>query len=312
MDAFLVILKNVAIFVALAIPGFLLVKTKILKATDSVGLSKLLTYVGMPFLILSGTLNIPFNFDTLKALLVCIGLGILFIVVQFCVTYPLTAMEKENKKRGMMRFCSAFANNGFLGLPLVRAVFGETSTVFTYAVLLNILSNIFMCTLGVYLISGDKNDIKIKKALFSPVLIAFIIGIPLNLLNIKTHVPEIGTFISHFGNLVTPVSMTILGMKMAEVSFKMILGVWKMYYVALLKLVVFPLICVLPLLLLPIGDNLILAIFIAFAMPTAGLASTFADQKNGDTKGAIAFTMGTTILSILTIPLLYALLVNIL
>ena len=46
----------------------------------------------------------------------------------------------------------------------------------------------------------------------------------------------------------------------------------------------------------------------AFAMPTAGLASTFADGFNGDTENAVAFTLGTTILSILTIPTLYWLL----
>ncbi len=45
--------------------------------------------------------------------------------------------------------------------------------------------------------------------------------------------------------------------------------------------------------------------FVAFAMPTAGLASAFADSLGGDTKNAVAFTLGTTIISIVTIPVLY-------
>ena len=48
--------------------------------------------------------------------------------------------------------------------------------------------------------------------------------------------------------------------------------------------------------------------FVAFAMPTAGLASTFADTYGGDTDSAVAFTLSTTMLSILSIPLLYGIL----
>ena len=50
---------------------------------------------------------------------------------------------------------------------------------------------------------------------------------------------------------------------------------------------------------------MVMATFIAFAMPTAGLAPVFADRYNGDVKNATIFTLGTTILSLLTIPLLY-------
>ena len=57
MGAFITMLRNVIVFVALALPGFLLVKTGQLKAEQSGALSKLLMYVGMPFLILSGTIN---------------------------------------------------------------------------------------------------------------------------------------------------------------------------------------------------------------------------------------------------------------
>ena len=58
MDAFINIFKNVLIFIALAVPGFILVKTKILKSSETGALSKLLAYVGMPFLILTSTMDI--------------------------------------------------------------------------------------------------------------------------------------------------------------------------------------------------------------------------------------------------------------
>ena len=52
-EAFFIMLRNVAVFVLLAVPGFLLVKLGFIKEKESGVLSKLLTYLGMPFLILS-------------------------------------------------------------------------------------------------------------------------------------------------------------------------------------------------------------------------------------------------------------------
>ena len=55
-------------------------------------------------------------------------------------------------------------------------------------------------------------------------------------------------------------------------------------------------------------NDLILGVFVAFAMPTAGLASTFSDEYKGDTEFAVIYTLGTTVLSVATLPLLYWLL----
>ncbi len=316
MDSFLIMLKNVLIFVLLALPGYIFIKTKILKKEASAPLSKVLTWAGMPFLILSGTLGIEFNADTVLALGVCAGFGVLFIFGQFFLTQPLTTMEKDVKTRGMMRFCQAFANNGFLGLPLAVAVFGGSSTVVVYLSILNILTNIFMYTLGAYLVSGDKQAINLKKAFLNPVLIAFIVGIALNLINATDYVPEILTYSNHLKGLVTPLSMFILGIKLASVKFTSLFTSWKTYYVSAVKLVLFPALCVAVMLAcglaFEISADMIMGVFIAFAVPTAGLASAFADEYGGDADNAVAFTLGTTLFSIATIPVLYTLLTIIL
>ncbi len=316
MDSFLIMLKNVLIFVLLALPGYIFIKTKILKKEASAPLSKVLTWAGMPFLILSGTLGIELNKNTALSLGICAGLGIVFLVAQFFLTQPLTAMEKDVKTRGMMRFCQAFANNGFLGLPLAIAVFGGSSTVVVYLSVLNILTNICMYTLGAYLVSGDKQAINLKKAFLNPVLIAFIIGIFLNLIKATDYVPEIVTYSNHLKGIVTPLSMFILGIKLASVKFTSLFTAWKTYYVSAVKLLVFPVLCVAVTFalsfVLTIEADMIMAMLIAFAVPTAGLASAFADEYGGDADNAVAFTLGTTLFSIATIPVLYTLLTLIL
>ena len=316
MDALLVMLKNVIVFVALALPGYILAKTKLLKQEQTGALSKLLTYVGMPFLIFTSMINnIVINRALLSLIVVVAIVGVAYTLVLFIVSQPLTAMEKEKKTRGMMRFSTVFTNNGFLGIPLAMAVFGGDSKVLMVVIIINIITNVLMYTLGIYLISGDKNAISWKKALLNPVLIAFIIGLIFNLLKLKSYVPEISTFSTHFSNIVTPISMTILGIKTGGVKLWNLFKSWKTYYVAVLKLIVFPVVIVALLFVFKMAFSgtifnvdTILGVFIAFAMPTAGLASTFADGFNGDTENAVAFTLGTTILSIITIPTLYWLL----
>ena len=70
MDTFMIMLKNVLIFVLLAVPGYLLVRGKVLTAKESGTLSKLLTNIGMPFLILSSALKLEFNGELTKKLTV--------------------------------------------------------------------------------------------------------------------------------------------------------------------------------------------------------------------------------------------------
>lgn len=316
MDAFIIMLRNVLLFVALALPGFILVKTGLLKLEGSGPLSKLLMYVGMPFLIFSGTVNsLSFNKELLMTVGVVILLGVIYTFAMFFASKPLTGMEKNAKTRGMMRFCVVFSNNGFLGIPLAIAVFGTDSPVLTVLIILNIITNVLMYTLGAYLVSDDKNSINLKKAFLNPVLIAFLIGIVVNLLNVKKYIPEISTYSTHFSNIVTPVSMTILGMKMGAIKLTSLFRSWKTYYVSALKLIIFPVVVVAALLAVNRGfansivnSEMILGIFIAFAMPTAGLATTFADSFSGDSDNAVAFTLGTTLISVITIPVLYWLL----
>lgn len=145
-------------------------------------------------------------------------------------------------------------------------------------------------------------------------MIAFVLGCVCNLLNVKKYVPEVITFSDYFSNVVTPLSMTIIGMKLGATSFKTLFRSGKLYYVSFLKLVLFPIAVTAAMFVLralPVNvpaESIILGVFVAFSMPTAGLAATFADEFGGDSENAVIFTLVTTVLSVLTIPALYWLL----
>ena len=313
MDAFFSMLSSVAIFVALAVPGYLLVKTKTLKVEQSLPLSKLLMWVGMPFLILSSTLGLDLKNSTLlTGMGISLGITIGYVAVWFFITALLTKKQGEEKKRGMVRFCMMFSNNGFLGLPLAAAVLGEGTDAYSYLVISNVLTNLLMYTIGIYFVSGDKSNMNLKKVLLNPVLISFVIGIILNLVNINKYIPQVLVYSNHLKGIVTPVSMVILGMKMGGVKVSSLFTTAKTYYISLFKLVLVPIGAVTIAYFLGewsgVGVALAFAMLIAFGTPTAGLASTFADAYDGDSEGAAVYTLGTTILSVATMPVLYWLL----
>lgn len=312
MDAFWSMLSNVLIFVALAIPGLILVKTKVLKAKDSGVLSKLLIWVGMPFMILSCALDLELNADVAVSILIAFAIGIAYVFIYFCLSGPLTNMEKNEKTRGVMRFSLVFPNNGFLGLPLAAAVFGASSQVMAFLVVMNTACNLLMYTLGAYLVSGDKHQMDFKKAVFNPVLIAFILGIVLNLLGVGKSVPEISNYCLNLKNIVAPISMTILGMKLGGIQFKTLFTSWKNYYVAAIRLILFPILIVALVYVgykwLGLAEAMVFAAFISVSMPCSGSTSAFADAHGGDSESGVAFTLAATVLSVVSIPLLYGLL----
>ena len=98
-------------------------------------------------------------------------------------------------------------------------------------------------------------------------------------------------------------------MKMAGVRFTKLFAGWRAYYVSAIKLVAVPALGIALAfalrLVFAVSSEMILGVFIAFAVPTAGLASAFADQHKGDTENAVIYTLGTTVLSVITIPTLY-------
>ncbi len=316
MDAFLVILKNVLIFVALAAPGFILAKTKLMGDKESGVLSKLLVYVGMPFLIVSSVAKIEFNRQSLACLGFSALVGVAYHFFLILLSKLLVKRGWSKTQQGMARFCIIFANNGFLGIPLAKAVFGEESLVLTSVIVINIITNLLMYVWGTRMVAENPPKPSVWKVALNPLLIAFAIGILINLTGLMQAVPETVRYSDYLSALVTPLSMLIIGIKLGEVSFKKLFTNGSTYYISAMKLIAVPVVIVAVLyllrLFLPVPDTLILGAFIAFAMPTAGLAPTYAKMYGGDEENAVYHTLGSTILSIATIPLLYLLLAVIL
>ena len=305
MDALYIVL----LFMALLIPGFILGKLKLLQDGAAVSLSNILMYVAMPFLVFVKLLDI--NFRAIGWLPIAVS-AILPILLSFLL--PLIGKylcrAEDGKKRAAI-FCAAFPNCGFLGIPLAAAMFPEKPEIILYISIFNVVSTFLLLTLGIYILSGDKRKIDLKKTLISPICIAMLLGIIASLCHVKAHAPYVYSFSETLAQLCTPLSMIALGYELSKMQP---LNMWKsldVYAVALIRLLLSPLFAFLILLLLKFGlhlnvdSSLAFAMMIATAVSTAASAPAMTKKYELDSEYTAALTLVNTLLFTLTLPLTY-------
>ncbi len=315
MNEFSIMLRNVILFVLLAIPGYLLVKTKRVKSSDSGVLTTILLYLGLPFMILVNTLNIEITTETFTGILLTVVIFILGEIALILLSKIFSKFEPLDDQRRMARFCMIIPNNGLIGLPLALALFegSALSVVIVYAAVANVLTNVLWPTYGNYLLSNDKKHISAKGLLTNFVLIAFVVGVILNLLGFSGDVKDIVVDYSNYlKGIVVALSMTILGMKFADIQMTKLFTSIKVYYVSFVRLIISPVLIVGVLLVIRlfayISDEVIIAAYITFSMPTAAIAATLSDKFGMDSENSVLYALGTTLFSVVTIPVLYLLL----
>ena len=167
--------------------------------------------------------------------------------------------------------------------------------------------NAMTWTLGVYAITGEKKRINALKIILNPPTLAVIVALPFFFCNVA--VPEqVMTPISYLGDMTLPLSMIILGVRLADMKPIRLINDVKVYVSSFIKLILAPLlslaVMLLVSLLVPIDRYVMVALYVIAAMPAASSALNFAEMYNGDRETAAACTLMSTILCILTIPVL--------
>jgi len=306
MTTFFNVFTNVILFTALVIPGYILGKTNRGKNMDSVIIGNILTNIAMPFLVFSKLLETDFEKIDGVSLVCCILLPFVLEVFIFVLT-------KNIFKNPVERFCSLFPNCGFLGIPLAAVLFPEQPEVVVYVALFNVFSTFLLLTLGVYILSGDKNTICLRKALCSPISLAVILGMFLSLSGIGAKIGFLYDYSSLLAQVTTPLSMISLGFGLSGLEIKKIFSEPNMYKVSVVKLVIAPILCMSIIVMLkhvlciPLENSLTASMFIATAVSTAASASAMSEKYGQDEEYAAMLTMGNTILCVITLPVLYLL-----
>ncbi len=294
--------------IALAVPGFLLTKKKMITSDSLPAFSNFLLFVTSPVLTFVTFQDIEYDpsliTDLAHAALLSFVIFGLFSFLAIVIGKP----KKASLETRVSSFASVMPNCTFMGIPLLQALFPGNPYPIIYCAVISAFFNFFVWSTGSYMLSGNKKYASLKKALLNPNMLALYISLAFYFANIRVadYIYQLDNVITLLGNSTTPLAMLILGIRLADISFKDIFGDKRVYFVSVLKLVAMPLITFVVLLLFkPFMNPMIITVmYIISAMPAATTTVVFAERILKDGKFAAACFVNSTVLSVITIPLL--------
>lgn len=322
---FLTVLVAVVSLIIIAIPGFIVVKTKLIDGKVSAAFSALVLYVCAPAQVYMGFQKEKYSSEIgLNMLIVAavalvahlLMIGLMFLAIRIKDNDD----EKLVAKKRVARTASVFGNSAYMGLPFLQILFPGNGEVIIYASVILSIFNILTWTLGVYMITGNKKDISLKKVLFHPVIIAIVLGFitfvvakyPLKDLCAGGSTGDLilenlVKSINFIGDMVTPLAMFVIGMRLANVNMKQLfLDKWA-YVVTVFKLLVMAVLTMLLCAFLPVNDFVKYALFFLLSMPSAASCALLSVQFNSDGDFASVSVLLSTMISILSIPVMFLL-----
>lgn len=290
-----ILLQQTIIMFALMLLGLLLSRRGMITEQGSRDLSNVLLYAVIPCVILRSYMS-EFSTEKLRAM----GLSALIAVIAFAASIAVAYLTCGTRHR-IENFAVAFGNAGFIGIPLVTAVFGPEAAF--YVVSFSTFANLLQWTYGIVIISGKKETMNLRMVFVNPVFISMVIGIALFVLQPTLPTVVTGT-IGYIADGNTVLAMIILGYYLSKVQLRGLFADVRLYLFSALRLLVVPAVTILVFLPFPFArGEIALITLIAAATPIASSTAIFAQKFDQDYRRAVSYVCLSTILSVATLPL---------
>ena len=295
MEIVTILIKQVFIMFVLMAIGFVAYRKQILSNQGTKDIGKLLLNVAIPMIVIS---NFCVEKSAEKTAELFESALLSFLCMALSVAFAYLAYHKKDR---IAEFSAAFSNAGFIGIPLVQAIFGS-GAVFYISVMI-VLINVLQWTYGVYTITDDKSVMDFKKIMKNPLILSVGIGIVIYFLNIR--LPKIAMdIISSISAINTPLAMIVSGVYLAQSDLLNAMRKKDAWLLSLSRLIVIPLIVMLVFRFLPFGSTAMkLSILLAGACPVGSNVAVFAQQYDKDYRKGVEYVCVSTLLSILALPL---------
>ena len=194
-----------------------------------------------------------------------------------------------------------------MGFPVMEAIFGRDS-LFAVSVY-NIPFQLLAFSVGPYMLAHSAGK-KAKLGLgsfFTPAAGAALLGFALFVGGVSLPTP-LGQALENLGNCTTPLSMALIGSIIARMELRKLAGNPRLYATTAFRLAVFPLILYVALRALGFSGILLALPVVVGAMPVAVNSAILAEAYGGDSETASSLVAISTLVSLVSIPLLASLL----
>ncbi|MDD5938470.1 MAG: AEC family transporter [Clostridiales bacterium] len=293
MDNALVLLNQLLVmFIYMAI-GFFLYRAGLVTQEGSRSMGSLLLYIILPCVIIRSFIaNI--GLQSLSTVLISTVVGTLLFLISIVVCAVVF------RKDSLSNCSCAFSNAGFIGIPLITAMFGKEAVFYTAGC--TAILNILQWTYGQRLLSGERQKEPITKLLRNPFLISFFVGF----LCFQFAIPLPGLVtqcVDAIAGLNGPIAMIILGTYLAQATLKDLFCCKEPYLVSLVRLVLIPAINLAVLFLIPGDKTMRLSLLIVASAPVGSNVAIYAQKLNKNYSLAVGIVCLSTILCLITLPL---------
>lgn len=298
---FQVIATTMCSFIIIVIAGFVSHKRRIINEEFERKLSGFVIKVTCPALLISSTMGDKMPDREHIPMLLLVSLLTYVILIPLAYVQPVL-MRVKRDLRGMYSFMLTYSNVGFIGYPVVASIFGSDAVF--YACILNVFNTITVFIWGVMFISGEnlKNGFRFR-LFISPAMVATYISVIIVVLNL--HTPKaIAMPLSILGNMTVPSSLIVIGAALAEIPTRKMVGTPHIFMMCFLKLLVLPLLVYYAMIMIGIDTRISSINMILIAMPVASFGTMFCMQMGKDETTMSQGTFWTTLLSVVSIPLL--------
>lgn len=282
--------------------GFLIVKAKLLNSEDSKILSIIVLYLIIPCVIINA-FQVDYTPQTVKGLLIALAGSVMTQVILLIVVSILGRVFHLNEVEVASIY---YSNSGNLIVPIVMFILGKEWVL--YGCVFMSVQLVFIWTHCKKIISRE-STYDWRKIVLNINMISIAIGIVLFLTRI--HLPEdINSTLSAVGGMIGPASMIVTGMLFAGMDFKQIFASKRVYFVTFLRLIVVPAIALVLIKfsylasLSSNGPKIMLIVFLAIITPSASTVTQMCQVYGNDSQYASATNVVTTLLAIITMPLM--------
>lgn len=296
---FLLIFNQLLKMLIILILAFICYKRKIVTQEGNESLSNLLLMVVNPCMILMAY-QTDYDLKLVKGLLIAFVVAFFAHIIGIVIA-RLCVPEKGNPNYYLDRFGAVYSNCGFIGIPLIYSVLGNTGVFYLTAYMT--VFNIFSWTHGLSLLENKFSLKQLKEGLFSPMIITTFVAMILFFLQFK--IPDtLLASVEYVSDMNTPLAMLIAGFSVAQADLKKIFSNIHIYWVSALKLFIVPLAVTVFLFVFQVDHDIAYTTLIAAACPTATTMTMMAIRYDRNYTYASEIFAFTTVLSMGTIPIL--------
>ena len=303
----MVVLQKMLVLFLIMLVGYEASKKQLLTKEVSQKLSGIIINIANPCMILSSVLDGDLkSIQTSSIWFVLLLAWIVYAILMLIAEIVPRLLRVPQKDFGMYRMMTVFTNMGYMGFPIIKSIYGNAALL--YASLFMIPFDFLIYTYGIIVIKKDgwRQGVKVRE-LCNNGVIACVLMIILLFSGIR--VPQIlSDSINTIADMTVPVSMMIIGASMAEINLSELFCDIKLLVFSFMHLIIIPIIVILPIMKIITQPEIIGITLVVIATPVGSLAAMMAQEYGGDYRLASKGVAITTLLSVGTIPLVFAVL----